>query len=192
MAGALPPVTLVLGGARSGKSALAERLIEAHCRTLSADAAPVYIATGLASDDEMRERIRLHRERRAPHWITVEETLDLPGALAEHSGAEHPVLVDCLTLWLSNLLHSDRDVEPQFTRLCAGLHAPAGRVVLVSNEVGLGIVPDNAMARLFRDRAGRLHQMVAEVADSVLFVAAGLPLVLKDRGAPTGGPRAGN
>lgn len=168
----LPDVTLILGGARSGKSAHAEALI-GGCEA-------VYLATAQAFDAEMVERLRLHRERRGPNWTTVEEPLELVAALAAHCRPERPVLVDCLTLWLSNLMLAGRDAGAEAKALAAALPGLAGPVVLVSNEVGLGIVPDNALARAFRDHAGRLHQDIAAVAQRVVFVAAGLPLVLKD------------
>jgi adenosylcobinamide kinase/adenosylcobinamide-phosphate guanylyltransferase len=170
----LPRLTLVLGGARSGKSRYAEALIEG--------AAPraLYLATGQALDDEMAERIRHHRARRGAGWTTVEEPLDLAPRLAAVSHAECPILVDCLTLWLANLLEAGRDVESEIAGLIDLLPRLAGPVVLVANEVGLGIVPENALARAFRDHAGRLNQAVAARAERVVFIAAGLPLFLKD------------
>ena len=163
-------VTLILGGARSGKSALAERL------TLAAGPAPLYIATAEAWDDEMRARIALHRAQRdGQGWRTIEAPISMPQALGETSG---PVLVDCLTLWLTNLMLGEHDIEAATTALLAALERPA-LTVLVANEVGLGIVPDNALARRFRDAAGRLNQTIAARADTVVFTAAGLPLVLK-------------
>ena len=171
--GPLPRATLVLGGARSGKSRFAEALVAAH-------AGPhVYLATAEAGDAEMAERIRRHRERRGAGWTTVEEPLDLPRALASAARDNAAVLVDCLTLWLSNLMAAGRDVSHESRALIETLPRLAGPVVFVSNEVGLGIVPDNALARAFRDHAGLLHQSVAAVADRVYFVAAGLPLLLK-------------
>ncbi len=167
----ITPTTLVLGGARSGKSTYAEGLL-AHGRAL-------YLATGQAFDDEMADRIRLHRDRRGPHWQTLEEPLDLAGALDRVLDPERPVLVDCLTLWISNLMHAERDVEAETGRLCEVLAAPRGPVVLVSNEVGLGLVPDNRLARAFRDHQGRVNQRVAQTCSRVVFVAAGLPLFLK-------------
>ncbi len=169
----LPALTLVLGGARSGKSAHAEQLL--------ADAPhPIYLATARAGDAEMADRIRRHRLRRGERWSTVEEPFDLPGALRLQSRPERPVLVDCLTLWLSNLLLGDVPVDREIDRLLDGLAALAGPVVFVANEVGLGIVPDNALARLFRDHAGRLNQLLAARCQRVVFVAAGLPLLLKE------------
>jgi adenosyl cobinamide kinase/adenosyl cobinamide phosphate guanylyltransferase len=160
-------VTFVLGGARSGKSRHAEALVTAH------PAPWRYIATAQAFDEEMRARIAAHRARRGDGWRTVEAPLDLPAALA----APGPALVDCLTLWVTNLLLADR--RPDWPALLAALDARAAPTVLVSNEVGLGIVPDNALARTFRDEAGELHQRLAARADRVLFMVAGLPMVVK-------------
>ena len=169
----LPATTFVLGGARSGKSAFAEGLV------LKSGLSPVYVATGRAADGEMKERIARHRERRGDGWRTVEEPLDLTGVLQRNAGSASAVLVDCLTLWLTNLMMEGRDVEAETARLAGVLPSLPGLVVLVSNEVGLGIVPDNAMARAFRDHAGRLHQQIAAMADEVYFMAAGLPLKMK-------------
>jgi adenosylcobinamide kinase/adenosylcobinamide-phosphate guanylyltransferase len=168
----LPALTLVLGGARSGKSRHAEMLIEAH-------GCGLYLATAEPGDHEMAARIEAHRARRGAAWTTIEEPLELAAALARHSRADRPILVDCLTLWLSNLMLAGRDLEAATAGLAACLTGLAGPVVLVSNEVGLGIVPDNAQARRFRDGAGRLNQAVAAVCQQVVLVAAGLPLVLK-------------
>ena len=162
-------VTLVLGGARSGKSRHAEGLAATY-------AEKTYIATAEAFDDEMRQRIALHQDRRGAGWTTIEAPLDLPAAL---SGAAHFVLVDCITVWLGNLMHHERDVGAELDRLIGALDRTEARVVLVSNEVGLSIVPENAMARRFRDLQGIANQRLAETADEVIFVAAGLPLILK-------------
>lgn len=167
-----PLTTLVLGGARSGKSAYAEGLL--------AGGPAVYLATGQALDGEMAERIRLHRARRGPDWRTIEEPLDIAAAIERLAAPGLPVLVDCLTLWISNLMHAGSDVDHATAELCEVLAAPPGPVVLVSNEVGLGLVPDNAMARDFRDHQGRVNQRVAAACRRVAFVAAGLPLILKD------------
>ena len=164
--------TLVLGGARSGKSAFAEALLEGG--------PALYLATGQALDGEMAERIDHHRRRRGPHWSTLEEPVELAQALDNVLRPERPVLVDCLTLWISNLMHVGRDVERALDALCEVLAHPNGPVVLVTNEVGLGLVPDNALAREFRDHQGRVNQRVAAICRKVVFVAAGLPLVLKD------------
>lgn len=171
--GSVPPLTLVLGGARSGKSALAESCL-AHW-----PGERVYLATAQAGDAEMAARIAAHRRRRGTRWRTVEAPVDLAGALAAAGGAETAVLVDCLTLWLANVVAAGRDPAEERARLLEALASVPSPVVMVSNEVGLGIVPDNALARRFRDAAGRLHQELAAAADRVLFVAAGLPLTLK-------------
>ena len=167
-----PPLTLVLGGARSGKSRHAEALVEAL------PAPWTYIATAQAYDDEMRARIAEHRARRSRDWRTVDAPVALPEAI-RNAPARQPILVDCLTLWLSNLMHAGRDVTAETAKLTAALQAASVPVLLVSNEVGLGIVPENRLAREFRDHQGRLNQAVAAVADHVIFTAAGLPLILK-------------
>lgn len=164
-------VTLVLGGARSGKSAHAESLIESL-------GGGVYIATAEAWDDEMRDRIRLHQARRGSHWQTREVPLDLAAAVGEHVGT--PILIDCLTIWLSNLMHYERDADAAIDELLKAFAGVTAPVVVVSNELGLGIVPENALARSFRDVHGRMNQTVAAAASRVVFVAAGLPLTLKD------------
>ena len=169
----LPAVTLVLGGARSGKSVYAEQLIGEHGPGL-------YLATAQAGDDEMAERIRIHRARRGAGWETLEEPLDLAGAISRNACPERPILVDCLTLWLGNLMGADGDIDAATGALLAVLAQPAGPVVLVSNEVGFGIVPVTPLGRAFRDHAGRLNQAVAATAGRVVLVAAGLPLMLKD------------
>ncbi len=165
----LPRLALVLGGARSGKSRYAEGLIGAR--------PALYVATGQAHDVEMRARIRDHQSRRGANWTTCEAPLALAEALR---AADRPVLVDCLTLWLANLLGAQRNPETETQGLIETLPSIRVPVIFVSNEVGLGIVPDNQLARAFRDHAGRLHQAIATIADRVVFVAAGLPLTLKD------------
>ena len=171
----LPAVTLVLGGARSGKSRHAECLAEARPGDC------VYLATAEPLDGEMAARIQEHQARRGARWRTVEEPLALSGALREAAASDRVVLVDCLTLWLSNLLGAGRDPALETERLTTALTGLAGPVVLVSNEVGQGVVPDNALARAFIDHAGRLHQAVAAAASSVIFMVAGLPLQVKPR-----------
>lgn len=141
----------------------------------------LYVATGEAWDDEMRARIEIHRSRRARGWRTVEAPLALAEALAD--AAAMPALVDCLTLWLTNLLLGEHDVPEAVDRLEQALAARTAPTVLVASEVGLGIVPENALARRFRDEAGLLHQRLARLADHVVLVAAGLPLVLKQETA---------
>ncbi len=170
-------MTLIWGGARSGKSRYAESLIE------SQPGSWFYLATATPGDDEMAERIHAHQARRGSRWTTIEVPLNLVGCLRRTASPEGAVLVDCLTLWLSNLMAAEHDIEAETTGLAAALSELAGPVVLVSNEVGLGIVPDNPLARAFRDHAGRLHQAIAEVAPSVVWVAAGLPLRLKEQAA---------
>ncbi|MCJ2088000.1 bifunctional adenosylcobinamide kinase/adenosylcobinamide-phosphate guanylyltransferase [Methylobacterium sp. E-005] len=169
-----PRMTLVLGGARSGKSAYAEALIEA------CPGPWLYLATAQAFDDEMVDRIAQHRARRPEAWRTRDVPLALPEAIAEADG---PVLVDCLTLWLTNLILAEADLEDATMRLVSACARAPGPLVLVGNEVGLGIVPDNALARRFRDAAGRLHQRLAAEADRVVLTVAGLPLIVKP-GAP--------
>ena len=165
---------LVLGGARSGKSNFAERLILADGRKAH------YIATGRAWDDEMVERIERHRDRRGDVWTTHEEPLALTDTLKRLDAPDNIVLVDCLTLWVTNLMMEEgMDVESAFAPLVEHAARAQARLVLVSNEVGLGIVPENRMARQFRDHAGRLHQQIAAVAGQVYFIAAGLPLKMK-------------
>ncbi|MBK1624882.1 bifunctional adenosylcobinamide kinase/adenosylcobinamide-phosphate guanylyltransferase [Afifella marina DSM 2698] len=166
---------LVLGGARSGKSTYAERLVE------ETGLNPVYVATCPPADDdaEMGERIAVHQARRGPAWRTVEEPIALADAIAREAAPDRALLVDCLTLWLSNILFAEEDIAVRTRELCAVLSVAKGPVVLVSNEVGLGIVPDNALARRFRDAQGRLNQEIARSAELVVFTAAGLPLALK-------------
>lgn len=163
-------VTLILGGARSGKSRLAESLAHGERH---------YIATAQAFDDEMKDRIAKHKLQRGEGWVTHEEQFGLPRKLAEVDQVGRFVLVDCLTLWLSNLILAERDWQAPITALCGVLQRLSADVVLVSNEVGLSIVPDNKLGRQFRDAQGLVNQRVAAVADNVVFVAAGLPLVLK-------------
>ena len=163
---------LVLGGASSGKSAFAERLVSGLERPRA------YIATAEAWDDEMRDRIARHREQRGPGWRTVEAPRDLAGALGRVPAGE-AVLVDCATLWLSNRMLADDDLEAAEAELLAGLAACPAPVVVVSNEVGFGIVPDTPLGRRFREAQGRLNQSLAAQADLVVLVAAGLPLALK-------------
>ena len=176
MPDALPPLVLVLGGARSGKSRQAEALVE------SWPAPWTYIATAEAFDAEMAARIAEHRARRPDGWVTLDAPHDLPGVLAGVP-PERPVLVDCLTLWLSNLLLAERALEAEGERLAATLVRRAGPVVLVSNEVGFGIVPETPLGRRFRDAQGRLNQRMAALADRVLLVVAGIPVVIKGAAA---------
>ncbi len=163
--------TLFLGGARSGKSRLAQAAAEALPGAL------MYVATATAGDDEMASRIARHREDRGPRWRTVEVPVALADAIA--AGMPAVVLVDCLPLWLSNLMLADHDIDEATARLIAAIRAAQHPVLLVSNEVGLGVVPDTPLGRRFRDAAGRLNQQVAAAVDRVEFVAAGLSMRLK-------------
>lgn len=173
-----PKTILITGGARSGKSLRAETL------ALSSGLSPLYVATAQAFDGEMSKRIAQHQERRGDDWQLVEEQIDLPGVLGKKSSQHTVLLVDCLTLWLSNLMFGERDIERDTDRLCHALLEVSGPVVLVTNEVGLGIVPDNKLSRDFRDHQGRLNQRVAEVVDAVEFVVAGQPVQVKPAKLP--------
>jgi adenosylcobinamide kinase / adenosylcobinamide-phosphate guanylyltransferase len=164
-------LTLVLGGARSGKSRYGERLITALPPPW------VYLATAQPLDAEMAERIAAHRARRGDGWITVEAPRDLADALSEHASA--PVLIDCLTLWLCNLMLADADIAAENERLERALRGHAAPVVMVANEVGSGIVPENALARRFRDQQGLLNQRIASLAGRAVLMVAGLPLNVK-------------
>jgi len=163
----------VLGGARSGKSRYAQERAEA------AGENPVFVATAEAFDDEMRDRIARHRADRDARWTTVEAPRALPAAIDALSAKDAVVLVDCLTLWVSNLLLADADIALAGRQLCDTIARFEGTLILVANEVGLGIVPDNALARAFRDAAGQLNQSVAATTREVVLLTAGLPLTLK-------------
>lgn len=181
-----PERVLILGGARSGKSAWAERLAEHLAGRDAAEGRErVYVATAEAGDAEMRERIEAHLAQRGAGWRTVESPLDLPEALGRARSEACVVLVDCLTLWLSNLLLAGRDWATAADALSEVLSGAGAPVVLVSNEVGLGLVPETALGRAFRDAQGALNQKIAMHCDYVAFVAAGLPMTLKGR-APEG------
>ena len=169
---ASPQLTLVLGGARSGKSRYAEQAV------MASPPPWIYVATAEPFDGEMTARIAEHRSRRGGKWQTVEAPLDLAGAIAD-APASATVLIDCLTLWLNNLMFKGRDIDAETGRLEAALAARQAAVVLVSNEVGSGIVPDNAEARRFRDLQGRLNQRIAARADRVVLLVAGLPIFVK-------------
>jgi adenosylcobinamide kinase / adenosylcobinamide-phosphate guanylyltransferase len=163
---------LVLGGARSGKSRYAETLIKATQPPWT------YVATAEEGDDEMAARIKMHRERRGASWRTIEAAREIPAVLAQCKSA--PVLVDCLTLWLSNLMLAGADIDREIGRLEEALREMKAQVVLVANEVGLGIVPDYPLGRQFRDWQGVLNQRIAAQADRVILMVAGLPVVVKD------------
>jgi adenosylcobinamide kinase/adenosylcobinamide-phosphate guanylyltransferase len=166
-------LSLILGGMRSGKSRYAEHVV------LKSGREPVYVATAEALDDEMAARIAEHRARRGAAWRTVEAPLDLIVTLQQECAYGRAILVDCLTLWLTNLMVHDRAVGAEMASLIEALPRLSGTLVLVSNEVGQGVVPVDPMARAFIDHAGRLHQGIAEVADAVVVMTAGLPHRLK-------------
>jgi adenosylcobinamide kinase/adenosylcobinamide-phosphate guanylyltransferase len=163
----------VLGGARSGKSRYALQRAEAMAGEL------IFLATAQALDDEMADRIARHRADRGARWRTIEAPVDIAGIIDTESGTDRVILVDCLTLWASNLMFGDRDTVAETTRLVEALQRTRGPIILVANEVGLGIVPDHALSRRFRDVAGHINQAVAAAADEAVFLAAGLPLHLK-------------
>jgi len=164
---------LVLGGARSGKSRYAQARAEALPGEL------LFVATAQSFDDEMGDRIARHRADRGERWSTVEAPLELADCIFGEAGAGRVLLVDCLTLWTSNIMLADRDIPHEIGRLQGAIAKAPGPVIFVANEVGLGIVPDNALARRFRDASGTINQAVARLCDDVVFVAAGLPLTLK-------------
>ena len=170
---------LVLGGARSGKSSFALDL----CNSMEGNR--FFIATAQAFDDEMEDRIRRHREDRGNEWQTIEDHLEISKRIRENDNRDTIILVDCLTLWLSNLYmkyEPDNDmVYKKIDELVAGLSDIKGRVVLVSNEVGMGIVPENKLARLYRDSAGAMNSKIAEKAEKVVITFSGLPMILKER-----------
>jgi len=165
-------VTLVLGGVRSGKSKYAQRLGELAGRV-------VFVATACACDDEMRRKIDRHRDSRPQHWQTVEEPLGLAETVVNYGSACDLMIIDCLTLFAANLLDAEADGPARIDSLCLALESPPCAVVLVSNEVGSGVVPEYASGRRFRDLLGEMNQSVARVASNVLLLVAGLPLVLK-------------
>ena len=165
--------TLILGGARSGKSRYALELGE----SLGVDR--VFVATGVGFDEGMRERIDRHRADRDVSWRTVEEVVEVWGVIESECGEGRVVVLDCLTLWLNNLMLEERDVESDLERLVESLEDVEGELILVSNEIGLGLVPDTELGREFRDLHGRMNQRVAGVCDRVLFMVAGLPVVVK-------------
>jgi len=169
---------LVLGGQRSGKSRYAERLVA------ESGLLPVYVAAARPQDAEMAARIGLHRERRGPAWLTVEEPLDLAGTIDRLARDGRGVLVECLTLWLANLMEAGVDPSDAATELLAALDRAAGPVVLVSNEVGSGVIPANALARRYADALGTLNQRVASAVAQVVLVAAGIPVLIKPAPQP--------
>ena len=173
MSDILSSLTLVLGGQRSGKSSYAESLIRS-------DQKAIYVATAQALDKEMKERVGIHKCRRGKNWKTVEEPLDLASVLLMNDKASRPILVDSLGMWVSNLLAHDKDVEKQISALMQASENIKSPLVIVSDEVGLGIIPNNALARSFIDKLGTLNQLISDRADVVVFIKAGLPMYLKE------------
>lgn len=169
----------VLGGARSGKSAYAQRLAEASCPER------LYLATATAGDEEMAARIARHQADRGRGWTTLEEPLEVPRALQAEARAGRVVVVDCLTLWLSNLMLAGSDPAPALVCLAQAIAALAGPAILISNEVGMGVVPEHGLGREFRDWQGRANQQIAQACDAAIFVAGGLPLQLKPSATPS-------
>jgi adenosylcobinamide kinase/adenosylcobinamide-phosphate guanylyltransferase len=165
-------VTLVLGGVRSGKSHYAQQLGERAARV-------VFVATATVGDDEMQRKVERHQSSRPPHWQTVEEPLRLAGAIARYGPSCDLMIIDCLTFFAANLLDAEHDEQGAVEALCSALKAPPCSIVLVSNEVGSGVVPAYPSGRRFRDLLGEMNQSVASVASNVLLLVAGLPLVLK-------------
>ncbi len=170
--------TLILGGARSGKSRYGEKMVEEFGRGL-------YLATarapGLGSDVEMATRIAKHKNRRSDIWRTIEEPLNIAEVIRKESSEKLPILVDCLTLWLSNLMFENFNLDKKIYELVETLEKAVGPVICVSNEVGMGIVPENRLAREFRDNAGRLNQKIAKASKQVVLVTAGIPMIVKDK-----------
>ncbi|MCC2603589.1 bifunctional adenosylcobinamide kinase/adenosylcobinamide-phosphate guanylyltransferase [Sphingopyxis yananensis] len=165
-------IIYISGGARSGKSRYAQNLAE------SLSPRPIYLATAQALDSEMQQRIVRHQQDRDARWQNIEEPLDLAGALRRHDSEGRVILIDCLTLWLSNLMFADQNIREQRNALCALLPTLRATLIFVSNEVGMGIVPDNALSRSFRDEAGRLNQDIAALSHQAYFMVSGLPLRL--------------
>jgi len=172
-------ITLILGGARSGKSARAEVL--AQQPGAQENSKPIYIATAphIAGDAEWQQRIQHHRQQRSEAWLVIEEECQLCDILHKHNNENTNILIDCMTLWLSNLTFHQKDMMRETTDLCATLSSFKGHVVLVSNELGMGLVPETAENRLFRDAQGRLNQQLANIADHVEFIIAGIPMPIK-------------
>ncbi|MBM08257.1 MAG: bifunctional adenosylcobinamide kinase/adenosylcobinamide-phosphate guanylyltransferase [Magnetovibrio sp.] len=164
--------TLILGGARSGKSLFAENMFEQYEQK-------TYLATALARDNEMKKRIQIHQARRNSKWKTVEESIDIANVISSHSKKNCPILIDCLTFWAMNLLSNGCNHKKEVKRLLDTLQESAGPVVLVSNEIGLGVIPENELSRRFVDLQGEINQAVAQASDCVILVAAGLPIMMK-------------
>tara|TARA_Y100000588_G_C14236134_1_gene917384 strand:- start:590 stop:1144 length:555 start_codon:yes stop_codon:yes gene_type:complete len=169
-------ITLILGGSRSGKSSFGEQL------ALKGNAPPVYIFTAQALDNEMEHRIRIHQERRKDDtWQEMEAPLELAAAIEEWDTKSHVILVDCLSLWLSNVMAAERDINAEIKNIVERINNCSSELILISSEVGLGIVPENFLARSFRDYLGLLHQKIAAIADNVTMMVAGIPLIVKEK-----------
>ena len=166
-------IQLVLGGARSGKSRYAEQCAQHNGKTV------IYIATAQAWDEEMQARIQHHKDSRPEHWQTLEEPLDLVGVIGRFDGAQYCILIDCLTLWVTNLLCAEQPVAPARADFLAALEASTADIILVSNETGMGVVPMGELSRQFCDESGWLHQAVAALADRVTLMVAGIPMPVK-------------
>ncbi len=166
-------IRLILGGARSGKSRQAEQLAAASGREVT------YIATAQAYDDEMRARIARHRDDRPSHWLTLEEPLQLAATILQLQSPDRCLLIDCLTLWVTNQLLDEADMQAERLALCAALENARGEIILVSNETGMGVVPMGELSRRFSDEAGWLNQSIAALADQVVLLVAGIPMVVK-------------
>ncbi|MEZ5691932.1 MAG: bifunctional adenosylcobinamide kinase/adenosylcobinamide-phosphate guanylyltransferase [Rickettsiales bacterium] len=170
----MPKITFIIGGARSGKSWHAEQI------AISRGKKKIYIATAEPIDEEIKNRILLHQKRRGSEWITTESPIELPKQVENLSNSDNLLLIDCLTLWINNLLYNNKNVTRYTNNLIESLKKTQSDVIIVSNEVGIGITPDNQIARQFRDYAGILHQQIAEISNSVILMVAGIPMVIKD------------
>ena len=170
-------IQFVIGGARSGKSAIAEGLAKTVSQNI--DGRLIYVATAQIFDDEMQARIDLHRQRRGPEWDLLEAPFDLDKVITEAAEAENVLLIDCLSVWITNILVNDMDTDAAREKLLSSLTKASGHIVLVASETGLGIVPENKLSRQFRDASGTLNQAVAAIADDVFFVMAGLATKVK-------------
>lgn len=170
-------ISLILGGARSGKSAYAEHLAQQCPKDINSK--QIYIATAEIHDPDMFSRIKAHQERRGQDWKTIEQPLEIADSINSLANKNTIILVDCLTIWLSNLMQETRDIIKETEHLIATIEKTDGQIIFVSNEVGLSIVPENKLARDFRDEQGILNQKLAKAADHVVLVTAGLPLILK-------------
>lgn len=166
-------IRLILGGARSGKSRQAEQLAQASGHEV------IYVATAQAYDAEMQTRIERHRSERPAHWLTLEEPLQLAATILQHQAPDRCLLIDCLTLWVTNQLLADADMEAERQALCAALANARGDIILVSNETGMGVVPMGELSRRFSDEAGWLNQSIAAQADQVVLMVAGIPMRVK-------------